>query len=209
MADDLNTHGVIVTFGRHKGKLLTRVPASYLKFMVNEGTPQADLAKAEIERRGHKLPKVEISGHAMDSASIRVRKIWHQTREKNEGLHSWLQRITLEAIENSDQIENGKYRYNGMNLTVFAGEEFPILKTITRIKSKDEKIPCTKIKKSVLKTIMHTLEHWVEAPAGFFDKEISNFEVGKKARVTIRLNNEQISHDFKITEKKNVRDPKT
>ncbi|MFA5183584.1 MAG: hypothetical protein WC405_19935 [Syntrophales bacterium] len=130
----MNTHGVILTFGRHKGELLTRVPVSYLKWMLNE--PQMapnwrDLAKAEFERRGDTLPKVEVSGHAIDKASLRVRKIWRRTAlNKDEGLYSWLMRITLEAWENGEKLENGKISYLRMKLVIEPGVEFPVLKTI-------------------------------------------------------------------------------
>jgi len=128
----LNPHGVMLTFGKHKGELLTRVPASYLKWMVNEGVPQSDYAKAEIERRGHKMPDIELSGHAIDNASLRVRKIWHETKKKNEGLYTWLMRVTLEAIEKGEKLESGKIKYLGMKFVIIQGDEFPVLKTIMR-----------------------------------------------------------------------------
>ena len=129
----LNTHGIVMEFGKHAGQLLTRVPVSYLFWMVNQNEMEQrwrELAKAELDRRGSSLPKVEISGHAIDSASLRVRKIWHQTAlDSNEGLHSWLQRITVEAIERGER-RNDKIIYLGMKLAIMEGEEFPVLKTI-------------------------------------------------------------------------------
>ncbi len=99
-----NTHGVKLAFGKHKGELLTRAPVSYLRWMVNKKTDQADLARAEIERRGSKFPEVELSGHAIDNASLRCFNNWregcHRSEKGNhpvEGLHSWLARMTLEA----------------------------------------------------------------------------------------------------------------
>jgi len=132
----LNTHGVELSFGKHKGKLLTRVPVGYLRFMVNEGTPQADLAKAEMERRGDTMPTIELSGHALDNASLRVRKIWHETKVNNdEGLYTWLMRVTNEAIERGEK-DGDKILYLGMKFVVVQGEEFPTLKTIMRDKRK-------------------------------------------------------------------------
>lgn len=129
----MNTHGVTLTFGKHKGELLTRIPVSYLKFMINTKTPQHDLAKAEFERRGDTMPKVELSGHAIDNASIRVRDIWHQTKQSNdEGLYSWLQRVTLGAIEHGELLESGKIKYMDMKFVIQQGEEFPVLKTIMK-----------------------------------------------------------------------------
>ena len=130
----INTHDVVITFGKHKGSLLTRVPASYLRWMANETFLQVGwpaLAKAELDRRGSVMPTIEISGHAIDNASLRVRKIWHETAiNDQEGLYSWLQRVTVEAIAANHQIEPGAYVHLGIKFVVEAGEEFPVLKTI-------------------------------------------------------------------------------
>lgn len=128
----MNTHGVKINYGKHNGELITRLPVSYIKWMINSGAPMADYARAELERRGDTMPKVELSGHAIDNASLRVRKIWHETREQDEGLYSWLMRITLEAIEKGEKLESGKIKYLGMKLVIHQGEEFPLLKTIMR-----------------------------------------------------------------------------
>jgi len=128
---DINPHGKIIEFGKHKGELFTRVPISYIRWMVNQNTQQADIAKAEFERRGDTMPLIELSGHAIDNASLRCRKIWHETRKDDEGLYSWLQRMTLEAINQGADI-NGKIHYRRMKFVVSEGEEFPILKTIMR-----------------------------------------------------------------------------
>lgn len=129
----MNTHGVTLTFGKHKGELLTRVPVSYLRWMINTNTQMCDLARAEFERRGDTMPLVELSGHAIDNASIRVRKIWHDTKQsEDEGLYSWLQRVTLGAIQHGEKLDSGKIKYMGMKFVIEQGEEFPSLKTIMR-----------------------------------------------------------------------------
>lgn len=138
----MNTQGIKIPFGKHKGELLTRVPISYVRWMVNETGMSAEwrgLAKAEFDRRGDTMPKVEISGHAIDNASLRVRKIWHETRGEEEGIYSWLQRITLEAIEKGEKTESGKIKYLGMKLVITQGEEFPALKTIMRGNKMEDK----------------------------------------------------------------------
>lgn len=130
---NVNTHGVTLPFGTHKGKLLTRVPVGYLRWMSNEPSMSEtwrELAKAEFSRRGDTFPKVEISGHAIDKASLRVRKIWHSDRTEEEGLYSWLQRVTLEAVESGERLPNGKIKHKGMKFVVETGVEFPSLKTI-------------------------------------------------------------------------------
>jgi hypothetical protein len=136
MVDDPNTHDVMMEFGKHKGERLTRVPLSYVKWMMNE-VKMSDrwkgLAKAEFKRRGAPDITVELSGHAIDNASLRVRKIWHETaRDKEEGLYTWLQRMTLEALEKGERLESGKIKYLGMKFVIEQGEEFPVLKTIMR-----------------------------------------------------------------------------
>lgn len=126
----INTHGVYITFGKHKGELLTRVPVSYLRWMINSKAQMHNLAKAELERRGDMMPTVEVSGHAIDNASIRCRKRWHETKLEGEGIYSWLMRITLEAAEKGEKLDSGKTKYLGMKLVIEQGEEFPVLKTI-------------------------------------------------------------------------------
>lgn len=134
----VNTHGERVWFGKHKGELWTRVPVSYLRWIVNvklDATNKnrqrvCDIARAELKRRGSKLPKVELSGHAIDNASLRILDVWLALRNKNEGLYSWLERITLEAIANGERLDGGKVKYMQMKLVIEQGEEFPVLKTI-------------------------------------------------------------------------------
>lgn len=128
----INTHGKTIGFGKHKGELFTRIPVSYLRWMVNENAPESNVAKAELERRGDTMPKVELSGHAIDNASLRVRKRWHETRSNDEGLYSWLQRMVLEALEHGERLESGKIKYNGIKLVIHEGEEYPVLKTVMK-----------------------------------------------------------------------------
>lgn len=129
----MNTHGLIINFGKHNGELFTRLPVSYLKWMINNNTQQSDISKAEFERRGDTMPEVELSGHAIDNASLRVRKIWHEDRNDDEGLYTWLQRTTLEAIRGGEKLESGKIKYKKMKFVIEHGEEFPVLKTIMRV----------------------------------------------------------------------------
>ena len=129
----MNTHSLTVEFGKHKGERYTRVPVSYLFWMVNIGHQHAATAQAEIDRRGSVVPTVEISGHAIDSASLRIRKTWHTTAAKGEGLHAWLCRVTVEALASkSDAIESNGDRivhYIGVKFVVTSGQ-WPVLKTV-------------------------------------------------------------------------------
>lgn len=132
----MNTHGVTLSFGRHRGELLTRVPVSYLKFMVNSGTQQADVAAEELKRRGTVTPDLEVSGHAIDRASLHCRKIWHETRGEDEGLHAWLVRMARTALDRGDIDEQGRHhlREHGLRLVFADMEVWPVLKTVIRIK---------------------------------------------------------------------------
>jgi len=130
-----NTHGIKMPFGRHKGELLTRVPVSYVKWLLNNPAmaPEwRELAKAEFERRGDTMPQIEITGHAIDRASLRVLYLWESTRNRREGLYSWLTRIALRAIKEGRPVKNNstKIKFWGMKLIIEQGEEFPILKSI-------------------------------------------------------------------------------
>lgn len=127
---DINTHGMICDFGRHKGTPYTRLPVSYLRWMVNESHSRADIAKAELDRRGTVLPELDISGHAIDRASLRCRKIWHETRGRDEGLHAWLCRVASEALGEQDPDDDGRVFYLNMKLVFETDGQWPVLKTV-------------------------------------------------------------------------------
>lgn len=127
-----SSHHIKINYGKHKGMLITRIPISYIRWMINEKAPMWEIAQIEFERRGDTMPKIELSGHAIDNASLRVRKIWHETKYENEGLYSWLQRICLEALQLGEKMKSGKIKYLGMKLVIVEGAEYPSLKTIMR-----------------------------------------------------------------------------
>lgn len=128
-----NTHGYRMANGKHRGELITRVPVSYLKWMVRERHSEAAYAAAELDRRGTVTPDIEISGHAIDSASLRCRKIWHETRNEGEGLHAWLCRMAATALE-SGEAHGDKILFNGMLFAFERDGEWPLLKTVMRKK---------------------------------------------------------------------------
>lgn len=131
----VDTHGERIDFGKHKGELFTRLPVSYLRWLANEPElgpkREGQLAEAELLRRGTHTPVVEISGHAIDRASLRCRKIWHEDRGDEEGLHAWLCRICEECnlLERPERVE-----HKDMVLVFQYGYHFPTLKTIMRKK---------------------------------------------------------------------------
>ena len=120
----------VMTFGKHEGTPITRVPVSYLRWMVNNNTRQADQARAELERRGTTCPRLEISGHAIDRASQRLLEIWQSKRKKGEGLHSWLVRTVEKALKGG-AVSGDKIKFRGM-VFVFdrSTAEWPVLMTV-------------------------------------------------------------------------------
>jgi len=125
----INTHNRIVNFGKHKGQRWTRIPVSYLKWLINEGTQYTKIAKAELKRRGTRLSyDIEISGHAIDRASTTCLKQWEKTRKKGEGLHSWLIRMSKAAIKKEGKEE--KITYKHIIFIFCYGELYPTLKTV-------------------------------------------------------------------------------
>ena len=131
---EINTHGMICNLGRHKGVPYTQVPVSYLKWMVNADARESDIAKAELDRRGTVTPEIEISGHAIDRASLSCRKIWHETRDGGEGLHAWLVRVAQEALKDGRKDDKGRYHFINMKFVFVEDGIWPVLKTVMRKK---------------------------------------------------------------------------
>jgi hypothetical protein len=124
----------VCDFGKHRGELYTRIPVSYLKWMVNIEHSRSEIAEAELNRRGTVTPDMDISGHAIDKASLRCRKIWHEDRNDEEGLHAWLVRICKEAIEIHGELikTQGACIHKGMKLAFEFEGRWPVLKTVIR-----------------------------------------------------------------------------
>ena len=134
----MNTHHLVCDFGRHSGTLYTRMPVSYLLWMLNSQHSRADIAKAELERRGTTVPELDVSGHAIDRASTDCRDIWHKSKLAGEGINSWLIRMSQEALAENDKDEEGRYYHNGMRFVFQIDGAWPVLKTIMRHKPKKE-----------------------------------------------------------------------
>ena len=90
---------------------------------------------------------LSLSHHAVDNASNRVRGIWHNTKLKcghgysnseDEGLFSWLMRITIDALEKGEKLPSGKIRYLGMKFYVDSDDHnFPVLMSVERVSGND------------------------------------------------------------------------
>lgn len=122
----IETHHLIVDFGKHKGERWTRVPVSYLRWLANEANgSRKEIAEAELARRGTTLEHtVELSLHAIDRAS-QITDEW-----KEKGVASWLQVIATEALEQAEG--EATIVYNGYKFAFSYGNYYPILKTIMK-----------------------------------------------------------------------------
>lgn len=119
-----------VDFGKYKGMPWTRVPISYLKWLVNEKTQYAEKAMDEIKRRGTEAKSdIEISNHAIDRVSLRCLDTWRGDAKNGEGLYTWLNRVVSEAIQD-DGKKSSRIVYKGMVLIIAYGDLYPTLLTI-------------------------------------------------------------------------------
>lgn len=135
MSPEINTHNMICDFGRHRGTPYTRMPVAYLKWMVNSGHSRADVAQAELDRRGTTTQdEFDVSGHAVDRASNSCLGFWQRTRRQNEGLHAWLIRLGKVAIEQGKEVKPGKIAFAGMLWCFEKDGCWPVLKTVMRDK---------------------------------------------------------------------------
>lgn len=142
MTTEAELQTYVLNWGKaHRGERIQRVPFSYLSWMVNERRGPWQIAQAEIERRGVSVPDVEVSHHAIDTASLRIRRTWHEHRQKTEGLHAWLMRATKEALEHGELIEDEGHTksiaYLGVKWVVKIGASWPVLKTVSPRRTKE------------------------------------------------------------------------
>lgn len=139
-------HGRFVNFGKYKGERWTRVPASFLRWCANQlKDPAKSLAILEMKRRGvNEVPTtIEISAHAIDRASLQLLQEWQDTREKDEGLHSWVARMAkegydylgIESMSEQQDIygnQNIETQHKGIRMVFVIGEYYPVLKTVNK-----------------------------------------------------------------------------
>jgi uncharacterized protein (DUF3820 family) len=124
-------HKFVMPNGKHQGERLVHVPVGYLKWMVNVNHTCAAYAEAELARRGTVTPDIDVSGHAIDRASLYCLEVWKSTRNENEGLHAWLVRVAQEALEKGEERE-GKIHYMGMKMVFVREGKWPVLQTVIR-----------------------------------------------------------------------------
>lgn len=135
---EINTHNLIISFGKHKGERWTRLPISYLKWILNQHDMAEAIkqtAKAELARRGTVLSyDLELSGHAIDRASLYCLRHWKDTRKENEGIHAWLLRVAYDALAHGKKIDDHTFQHKFLKFGFAFGELYPTLKTIIPVK---------------------------------------------------------------------------
>lgn len=127
---EIDTHHWKMPNGRHKGELITRMPISYLKWMVNERHQYADYAAAELKRRGTVTGELDISGHALDQASLRLLGFWQKTKDIDEGLHAWLLKRAAIALAEGERRDKGKIVHDTIQFVFELDGVWPVLKTV-------------------------------------------------------------------------------
>lgn len=125
----LNTHNVRIETGKHAGELYTRLPVSYLRWMVSVHHGSAALAQAELDRRGTQNPTMDISGHALDRLSVHALHVYQADSTHGEGIHSWLLRVATEAFHGKP-IEPGRYAWGPLILCIDETTAWPVVKTV-------------------------------------------------------------------------------
>lgn len=136
--EKLNTQDVVIDFGKYRGVRIQHLPRGYLVFMVQNETQQWQYAEAEMDRRGTVIPQIELSAHSIDTASLRIRKTFHEHRGKNQGLHSWLAEAAWAAYQEKPKGVD-VHEYLGVRWVFGIDGVFPMLKTVTPAKKrKDE-----------------------------------------------------------------------
>ena len=128
----MNTEGLVCDFGKHEGELYTRIPINYLLWMVNIGHSRTEIAEAELARRGTTLPRIEVSGHAINRCSLRLLRTWERLRKDEEGIHAWLCRVGEEALEHGKRDDQGRVLYMGMKFVFKQEAVWPVMLTVMR-----------------------------------------------------------------------------
>ncbi len=133
----IDTHGMTCDFGEHAGTPWTRLPAHYVLWVANVKPRHdyADIAEAELARRGTRKPTIEVSGHAIDRASQHYLNAWQNDSDhgRKEGIHSWLVRVAEEALQRGVR-DGDKVYYRHMAFVFQEGMSWPTLKTVIRKK---------------------------------------------------------------------------
>ncbi len=129
-APAINTHHLVIPCGKHAGQPYTRLPVSYLRWMVSASHEFAPIAQAELDRRGTVNPSLDVSGHAIDRLSMSPGlELWKTTRKPDEGISAWLNRIAAESLH-VEPLSPGRYSWGPLVLCFDLDLAWPVLKTV-------------------------------------------------------------------------------
>lgn len=119
---------------QYPNEKITRVPRRHLLKMVSEGDPEADVARAELQRRGTRIENLEVSAHAVDQASKQLLRIWRKDRQRDEGLYTWLGRVAGAGLVDAAAHGRDPQRFDFQGITfVFDNDGvLPVLLTVYR-----------------------------------------------------------------------------
>lgn len=102
-----------ITFGKHQGERWTRIPISYLRWLIDVGSQWSGDAKKELDRRGTVLEhEIVLTGHAIDRFYLRYNKAGFVRDDIKEmgGIYSSLYKIATEALRQANGAEEVKYK---------------------------------------------------------------------------------------------------
>lgn len=143
MTEPIDTSLYRMKSGRHHGQPIRRVPVDYLQSLVLRGHAEAEIAAAELKRRGSVTPHLTITGHALDRASQTCLRIWKRTRQESEGLHTWLVRLCEEALKKRKRnaLRGERITHQGLRLVFDFEGTWPVLMTVMRDEHSDPRTP--------------------------------------------------------------------
>lgn len=118
--------------GVHKGVEITKVPVSYLNWMVNIGHRDRSRAQEELDRRGSITPDLDISPHALNRFSERYIERFLLRKDKKVGIHTFLYKMAKKAATLAKRRGVDNIEYKGIKF-IFAMDEcvWPVLKTVS------------------------------------------------------------------------------
>ena len=89
-----------------------------------------ELAQEEMGRRGTVTPEIDVTGHAIDRASIHLHQYWRRTMRDGEGIHAWLIRMATDSRKIGEGVREGVYVHVGVKFVFEEQGCWPVLKTV-------------------------------------------------------------------------------
>lgn len=129
----MDTRFILCTHPRVNGQSYTAVRITLLKRIAETDHLSATFAKEELLRRGYTDLPIEVSAHAIDSASNRYWKVWVQKRRAQQGLVSWLREQAMYAYLKGVPVDDNVLvrEYQGMTFCFQAKRNKKNLKLVS------------------------------------------------------------------------------